>query len=54
MIRKALASRTTVMSAFFVSFYVGAEVTLGSRGYTFLITVRSTDTVMMAQIMPGY
>ena len=27
---------------------------MGSWGYTFLITARSTDTVMMAQIMSGY
>ncbi|KAI9269257.1 major facilitator superfamily domain-containing protein [Phascolomyces articulosus] len=54
MIKIALTSKTTVMGAFFILFYVGAEVTLGSWGYTFLITVRSTDTVIMAQIMSGY
>ncbi|KAI8142848.1 major facilitator superfamily domain-containing protein [Fennellomyces sp. T-0311] len=53
-IREALTRKTTLMGAIFILFYVGAEVTLGSWGYTFLITVRSTDTVMMAQIMSAY
>ncbi|KAI8142840.1 major facilitator superfamily domain-containing protein [Fennellomyces sp. T-0311] len=54
LIREATMRKTTVLGAAFILFYMGAEVALGDWGYTFLITVRSTDTVMMAQIMSAY
>lgn len=50
----SLRRRITYMGAIFLLFYVGAEVTLGNWGYTFLITVRSADTVAMARVMSGY
>lgn len=50
----SLRRRITYMGAIFLLFYVGAEVTLGNWGYTFLITVGSADTVAMARVMSGY
>ncbi|KAI9495862.1 major facilitator superfamily domain-containing protein, partial [Zychaea mexicana] len=54
MIWRALTCRPTVMAAMFGFVYVGVQVTLGSWGYTFLITARSTDTVLMARLMSIY
>lgn len=54
LLRTSLKCRITHMGALFLLLYVGTEVTLGSWGYTFLITARSTDAVGMARIMSGY
>ncbi|ORY93856.1 major facilitator superfamily domain-containing protein [Syncephalastrum racemosum] len=54
LLRTSLKYRITHVGAVFLLLYVGTEVTLGSWGYTFLITARSTDTAGMARIMSGY
>lgn len=54
LITAAIRQRITYVGAFFLLLYVGAEVTLGNWGYTYLISVRSGDTVAMAHIMSGY
>lgn len=46
--------RIIYVGALFLLFYVGTEVTVGNWGYTFLISVRSMDTIGMAHIMSGY
>ncbi|KAI9322876.1 major facilitator superfamily domain-containing protein [Dichotomocladium elegans] len=50
----AIKRRVTIIGAVFLLLYVGAEVTMGNWGYTFLITARSSDIVAMARIMSGY
>ncbi|KAI9245527.1 major facilitator superfamily domain-containing protein [Phascolomyces articulosus] len=54
MLATVIQSRIAYMAALFLLTYVGTEVTVGNWGYTFLITVRSTDTVAMAHFMSGY
>ena len=46
--------KITVVGSTFLCFYTGIEVTIGNWGYTFLISMRSTDTVTMAHLMTGY
>ncbi|KAI8137904.1 major facilitator superfamily domain-containing protein [Fennellomyces sp. T-0311] len=47
-------NRIAYIGALFLLLYVGVEVTIGGYGYTFLITVRSTDKVAMAHLISGY
>ena len=46
--------KLTTIGSVFLCFYTGLEVTIGNWGYTFLINMRSTDTVAMAHLMTGY
>ncbi|KAI9316336.1 major facilitator superfamily domain-containing protein [Dichotomocladium elegans] len=50
----ALRHRATIVAALFLLLYVGTEVTMGGWAYTYLIEVRSSDTVAMAHIVTGY
>ncbi|KAJ8659474.1 hypothetical protein O0I10_004839 [Lichtheimia ornata] len=54
LIAAAIRQRITYVGAFFLLLYVGAEVTLGNWGYTYLISIRSGDTIAMAHVMSGY
>ena len=46
--------KITTVGSIFLCFYTGIEVTIGNWGYTFLISMRSKDTVTMAHLMTGY
>ncbi len=54
MLFKALRLRGVWLAAFFLLFYVGTEVSLGSWGYSFLTIARSGPALFSAWIVSGY
>ncbi|KAK9370214.1 major facilitator superfamily domain-containing protein [Lipomyces kononenkoae] len=51
---EALKNRYTIILAFFLFFYMGAEVALGSWTVTFMVTERHGDPAQMGAVASGY
>lgn len=54
LLRATLRLRGVWLAAFFLLFYVGTEVSLGSWGYSFLTLARSGPIVFSAWVISGY
>ncbi|ORX99599.1 MFS general substrate transporter [Basidiobolus meristosporus CBS 931.73] len=52
--RAAILNRMTIVGAAYILVYVGAEVTMGGWGYTFLREGRHGDQVTMGHVVSGY
>ncbi|KAK9704092.1 hypothetical protein K7432_010384 [Basidiobolus ranarum] len=52
--RAAIFNRMTMVGAANILVYVGAEVTMGGWGYTFLLEGRHGDKILMGRVMAGY
>ncbi|KAI8138129.1 major facilitator superfamily domain-containing protein [Fennellomyces sp. T-0311] len=53
-LEQTIRYHTTYVGAFYLSVYVGIEVTFGELAYTFLISERSHDRMGMAHLMSGF